>query len=152
MEGFQNFPRAVLQRDGAPVRTRHWIVRRAQRSQHPFHLALVERRVDLDRRAAGDRSRNPAPQIGDRYAAQLVLRDLEGVSSIVVTHQLRDAFYIATHMAVQQPGGTIDIRPATPAKEREAEFMMLRDGLIIFEGDAYALRSSPDSYIREFLS
>ena len=28
------------------------------------------------------------------------LRDLEGVSSIVVTHQLRDAFYVATHMAV----------------------------------------------------
>ena len=29
------------------------------------------------------------------------LRDLEGVSSIVVTHQLRDAFYVATHMAVR---------------------------------------------------
>ena len=27
------------------------------------------------------------------------LRDLEGVSSIVVTHQLRDAFYVATHEA-----------------------------------------------------
>ena len=27
------------------------------------------------------------------------LRDLEHVSSIVVTHQLRDAFYVATHMA-----------------------------------------------------
>src|SRR5262245_61294748 len=33
------------------------------------------------------------------------LRDLEGVSSIVVTHQLRDAFYVATHMAVRHPGG-----------------------------------------------
>src|SRR5206468_4842032 len=29
------------------------------------------------------------------------LRDLEGVSSILVTHQLRDAFYVATHMAVR---------------------------------------------------
>ena len=29
------------------------------------------------------------------------LRDLEHVSSIVVTHQLRDAFYVATHMAVR---------------------------------------------------
>ena len=29
------------------------------------------------------------------------LRDLEGVSSIVVTHQLRDAFYVAQHMAVR---------------------------------------------------
>ena len=33
------------------------------------------------------------------------LRDLEGVSSIVVTHQLRDAFYVATHMAVRGPDG-----------------------------------------------
>ena len=32
------------------------------------------------------------------------LRDLEGVSSIVVTHQLRDAFYVATHMAVRGHG------------------------------------------------
>ena len=27
------------------------------------------------------------------------LRDLEEVSSIIVTHQLRDAFYVATHQA-----------------------------------------------------
>src|SRR6266487_3815501 len=30
------------------------------------------------------------------------LRDLEGVSSIVVTHQLRDAFFTAEHMAVRE--------------------------------------------------
>ena len=29
------------------------------------------------------------------------LRDLENVSSILVTHQLRDAFYVATHEAAQ---------------------------------------------------
>jgi phospholipid/cholesterol/gamma-HCH transport system ATP-binding protein len=80
------------------------------------------------------------------------LRDLEKVSSIVVTHQLRDAFYIATHMAVRQPGGTVEIVPASREKEREAEFIMLRDGLIVFEGDADALRSSTDPYIRTFLS
>jgi phospholipid/cholesterol/gamma-HCH transport system ATP-binding protein len=31
----------------------------------------------------------------------LKLRDLENVSSIVVTHQLRDAFFVATHEAVR---------------------------------------------------
>src|SRR5437762_12654760 len=41
------------------------------------------------------------------------LRDIEGVSSIVVTHQLRDAFYIATNMAVRDVG-TVSIVPATP--------------------------------------
>ena len=29
------------------------------------------------------------------------LRDLENVSSIIVTHQLRDAFFVATHEAVR---------------------------------------------------
>jgi phospholipid/cholesterol/gamma-HCH transport system ATP-binding protein len=80
------------------------------------------------------------------------LRDLEGVSSIVVTHQLRDAFYVATHMAVRDPDGTVRILRATPEKEREAEFIMLRDGVIVFEGDADALRRSNDPYIRTFLS
>jgi phospholipid/cholesterol/gamma-HCH transport system ATP-binding protein len=80
------------------------------------------------------------------------LRDLEGVSSIVVTHQLRDAFYIATHMAVRERGGDVRVVPASAAKEREAEFIMLKDGLICFEGDADALRNSSDPYIRKFLS
>src|SRR5579859_1962565 len=79
------------------------------------------------------------------------LRDLEGVSSIVVTHQLRDAFYVATHMAVRE-GGNVRIVRASQVKEREAEFMMIRDGVIVFEGDADALRASEDPYIREFLS
>jgi phospholipid/cholesterol/gamma-HCH transport system ATP-binding protein len=80
------------------------------------------------------------------------LRDFESVSSIVVTHQLRDAFYVATHMAVRGPGGAVQIVPATPEKERQAEFIMLRDGLIIFEGDANALRTTTDPYLRTFLS
>src|SRR5690349_21749814 len=62
------------------------------------------------------------------------LRDLENVSSIIVTHQLRDAFYVAEHMAVRDTDGTVHVVPATPQKERQAEFIMLRDGLIIFEG------------------
>jgi phospholipid/cholesterol/gamma-HCH transport system ATP-binding protein len=80
------------------------------------------------------------------------LRDLEHVSSIVVTHQLRDAFYVATHMAVNSPDGKVRIVPATPEKEREAEFIMLKDGSICFEGDADALRNSRDPYIQTFLS
>jgi hypothetical protein len=69
-----------------------------------------------------------------------------------VTHQLRDAFYVATHMARREANGQVHVVQATPEKEREAEFIMLKDGLIIFEGDADALRASRDPYIREFLS
>jgi phospholipid/cholesterol/gamma-HCH transport system ATP-binding protein len=79
------------------------------------------------------------------------LRDLENVSSIMVTHQLRDAFYVATHTA-RRENGRIVIVPADEAKVREAEFMMLRDGLVVFEGDAGQLRASDDRYLRTFLS
>jgi len=80
------------------------------------------------------------------------LRDLEGVSSIVVTHQLRDAFYVAENMARRGPDGTVEIVRAPPEKEREAVFIMLREGLIVFEGDAQALRHSRDPYLQTFLS
>ena len=80
------------------------------------------------------------------------LRDLEGVSSIVVTHQLRDAFYVATHMAVRGASGEVRVVPATPEKCEEAEFIMLKDGLICFEGTAEDLRRSTDPYLQTFLS
>ena len=38
------------------------------------------------------------------------LRDLEHVTSIVVTHQIRDAFYVATHEAVEPDGRVADPR------------------------------------------
>ena len=79
------------------------------------------------------------------------LRDLEEVSSIIVTHQLRDAFFVATHEARRQ-NGRIEISEADAAKRDEAEFIMLRDGLICFEGNAAELRAATDPYIREFLS
>jgi phospholipid/cholesterol/gamma-HCH transport system ATP-binding protein len=79
------------------------------------------------------------------------LRDLEGVTSVVVTHQLRDAFYIATHGATRTSGSPA-IAAASPEKIEEADFVMLRDGKIAFEGSAAELRSSTDPYLREFLS
>jgi phospholipid/cholesterol/gamma-HCH transport system ATP-binding protein len=81
------------------------------------------------------------------------LRDLENVSSIVVTHQLRDAFRIATHEAVRE-NGNIRIVQADADKAEEAEFIMLRDGRIAFEGHAAELRAATavDPYLRTFLS
>ena len=79
------------------------------------------------------------------------LRDLEEISSIVVTHQLRDAFRIATHEAVRE-SDAIRVVPADATKAEEAEFIMLKDGVIHFEGHADELRNTKDSYIRAFLS
>jgi phospholipid/cholesterol/gamma-HCH transport system ATP-binding protein len=80
------------------------------------------------------------------------LRDLEGVSSIVVTHQLRDAFYVAEHTASRGQDDQVTITKADPKKVEETEFMMLRDGLVVFEGGAQQLRQADDTYLRSFLS
>ena len=78
-------------------------------------------------------------------------RSLTISSSIVVTHQLRDAFYVATHEA-RRNGSTIELHPADERKADEAEFIMLREGVVAFEGNAAELRAAQDAYIREFLS
>ncbi len=81
------------------------------------------------------------------------LRDVEGVSSILVTHQLRDAFFVAEHTATRQ-ASQITFDRATGRKANEAEFIMLREGKIAFEGNAAELRAAADTdpYITSFLS
>ena len=79
------------------------------------------------------------------------LRDLEEVSSVIVTHQLRDAFFTATHAALRR-NGRIEIVEANDAKRDEAGFIMLKDGRVWFEGNEAEIRASTDPYIRNFLS
>jgi phospholipid/cholesterol/gamma-HCH transport system ATP-binding protein len=81
------------------------------------------------------------------------LRDLENVSSIVVTHQLRDAFRVATSEAIKDHDG-VRIVAADAEKCEQAEFIMLRDGGIAFEGHAGELRAEKerDPYLKAFLS
>jgi len=70
-------------------------------------------------------------------------RDLEQGTSLLVTHQLRDAFYVATHEARRQ-NNRISIVPASPATREAVEFIMLKDGRIYFEGSAADFRASTD--------
>ena len=78
------------------------------------------------------------------------LRDLEGVTSIVVTHQIRDAYYIANHQATRQ-GADVSIVEVDPAVVRDTEFMVLHDGRILFQGSGAALLARDDAYLKEFL-
>lgn len=80
------------------------------------------------------------------------LRDLEAVTSVIVTHQLRDAFYVATHSASRNAAGELEMSAAAEAKVNEADFVMLKDGSIHFEGSADELRASTDPYLNTFLS
>jgi len=79
------------------------------------------------------------------------LRDLEQVTSIIVTHQIRDAHYVATHEAHRRPDGSVEILEADADKTGTAKFMVLHDARILFEGTAAELLESQDSYLKEFL-
>jgi phospholipid/cholesterol/gamma-HCH transport system ATP-binding protein len=78
------------------------------------------------------------------------LRDLQHVTSIVVTHQIRDAFYVARHEATLQ-AGRLSIRSLGEHESGRATFMVLHDGQICFEGTPAELLASRDRYLREFL-
>ena len=59
---------------------------------------------------------------------------------------------MATHEAVRRDDGLLQIVSADQDKSLEAEFIMLKDGGIAFEGHAAELRESSDVYLRAFLS
>jgi phospholipid/cholesterol/gamma-HCH transport system ATP-binding protein len=75
------------------------------------------------------------------------LRDFERVTSIMVTHQIRDAFYVATHEAVRKN----DRVAITETMAQHAEFMVLHDCRIYFDGSGAELRASRDSVLQAFL-
>lgn len=75
------------------------------------------------------------------------LRDLEHVTSILVTHQIRDAFYVARHEGVRTDG-RVEILESS---QERARFMVLNDGRIYFDGTGAELLASQDAYLKEFL-
>ncbi len=78
------------------------------------------------------------------------LRDLEQVTSLLVTHQIRDAYYVATHEAVRR-NDKIEIVDADPARAEQFEFMLLANGRIHVQASAAELFSSSDPFVKEYL-
>jgi phospholipid/cholesterol/gamma-HCH transport system ATP-binding protein len=78
------------------------------------------------------------------------LRDLEQMTSLLVTHQIRDAYYVATHEAVRR-NGTIEIVDADPARSEQFEFMLLHEGRIHLQASAARLFASTDPFVEEYL-
>lgn len=81
------------------------------------------------------------------------LRDLEGVASIVVTHDLNTAQNLASEYITVNDSGKISFH------EEDGKFclintgfVILRDGEVIFDGSDEVMRNSSDPYIQEFLS
>jgi phospholipid/cholesterol/gamma-HCH transport system ATP-binding protein len=78
------------------------------------------------------------------------LRDLEHVTSIVVTQQIRDAFYVVTHEALRT-NGHVSVAAIAEPERQHAEFMVLHDGRIYFDGSGAELREAGDDYLQSFL-
>src|SRR6266852_6255314 len=78
-------------------------------------------------------------------------RDVYKTGSLLVSHRLQDAFTMATHYFDRQAN---QMRPLSPGARREVSmsFLVLRDGKVIFDGDAHELAHSKDEYIREYIS
>lgn len=81
------------------------------------------------------------------------LRDLEGVTSIVVTHDLNAAFFLSNHSARLTDSGETEIVPE--GKDFcfvHTRFCVLNSGKIIFEGNKQDLLESGDPYVKEFIT
>ncbi len=99
----------------------------------------------------------------------LRLRDSQGVTALLATHRLQDAFALANFrfdsrakrvipvdrdgrgisfgqggVASRRPDSDLEIVPAT-------NFLVLRDGGVYFQGDQRAILESSDSYLKRFL-
>jgi phospholipid/cholesterol/gamma-HCH transport system ATP-binding protein len=77
------------------------------------------------------------------------LRDIERVTAVVATHQIRDAFYLAEHQATAAATGP-QVRVA-PSSSRLATFIVLHRGHVYFTGCGEELRRSADPFLGEFL-
>jgi phospholipid/cholesterol/gamma-HCH transport system ATP-binding protein len=78
-------------------------------------------------------------------------RDVYKTSALMVTHRLQDAFTMATHEFDKATNQMVPI-PKGQRGNVPMSFLILKDGKVIFDGDAQQLASSRDDYIREYIS
>ncbi|QQS41830.1 MAG: ATP-binding cassette domain-containing protein [Acidobacteriota bacterium] len=81
------------------------------------------------------------------------LRDIQDVSSIFVTHEMKNLEYLSSEYAIIDDAGTVVFEEEG---ERlciiNTEIIMLHEGKIIFSGKEEQLRASRDRYIQKFLN
>jgi len=80
------------------------------------------------------------------------LRDIKGVSSIFVTHRIEDVRTLSSEFVTLGPNDQIVHH--TENNDLcliNTQFLMLKDGDIIFSGTDETLFNSPDPYIQQFL-
>jgi len=122
----------------------------------------MKRRVAIARGMAGthnimlyDEPTAGLDPITESHITKLIirLRDLEKVSSMIVTQDLISSFQLMTMCAHREEGKGVEVKvnPAHPCTSR-TNMVILKDGRILTEGNLAQLLASTDPYVQEFLS
>jgi len=92
------------------------------------------------------------PIIGSTICDLIVkLRDLQGVTSVMVTHQLRDAFQVAQSFVMRDNGEFVYNHIDEIELLVGTDFLVLNEGRIVFQGRQRDLFRSDEPYVRQFL-
>lgn len=83
----------------------------------------------------------------------LRLRDSQGVTSLLATHRLQDAFAMANYRFDAATGKIARLTKDEVAHDSAGKttFLFLRDGRVYFEGDPQSVLDSADPYLKKFL-
>jgi phospholipid/cholesterol/gamma-HCH transport system ATP-binding protein len=83
----------------------------------------------------------------------LRLRDTQGVTAVLATHRLQDAFGLANYRFDAGLGRVVPVggNGNSHAAAAATTFVVLRSGKSYFEGSPQAIADSRDEYLRRFL-
>ncbi len=88
----------------------------------------------------------------------LRLRDLQGVTALLATHRLQDAFAMANYRFDEQTNRVVHVggvenngHQGLDAAARETALLFLREGRVYFQGGPQAVLDSQDPYLKRFL-
>jgi phospholipid/cholesterol/gamma-HCH transport system ATP-binding protein len=130
--------------------------------QYPPELSGgMRRRVAIARALVGqpDLLLYDSPTAGlDPITSQRIIaliikqRDARHVSSLLVTHRLQDAYYIASFRYNAAGDKLIPVKNIADAQRAHTRFMLLKDGRIVFHGGLNDMLTSGDPYLQKFLA
>jgi phospholipid/cholesterol/gamma-HCH transport system ATP-binding protein len=83
----------------------------------------------------------------------LRLRDLQGVTALMATHRLQDAFAMANYRFDKDTNRVVHLTGAETNGNsgHETSFLFLRDGTAYFQGTPQAVLDSQDPYLKRYL-
>jgi phospholipid/cholesterol/gamma-HCH transport system ATP-binding protein len=81
----------------------------------------------------------------------LRLRDLQGVTALLATHRVQDAFALANFRFDEKTCRVVRAPEDGARSGHKTTFLVLREGQVYFVGDQHKIRESRDPYLERFL-